>query len=87
MLRQKAAQFAPSLSLLAKRPLLAAVTSNNQFSTSVALGYEFIIAEKKGAKGNVGLITLNRCSINKIILYVQIFPWNIFLSTIADEKL
>lgn len=60
MLRQKAARLAPSLSLLAKRPLVAAVSPNSHFSTSVAGGYEFIIAEKKGAKQNVGLITLNR---------------------------
>ena len=30
------------------------------FSSSPARGYEFIIAEKKGEKENVGLITLNR---------------------------
>ena len=60
MWRQTVSRVTPALSLVAKRPLLAAAPLGSHFSTSVPRGYEFIIAEKKGEGGNVGLVTLNR---------------------------
>lgn len=60
MLRQAASKLAPSLSLVAKQPLVATLGSSSHFSTSVAHSYEFIITEKRGEKENVGLVTLNR---------------------------
>ena len=60
MLRQATTKLAPSLSLIARRPVAASLGSGSHFSTTVARGYEYIIAEKKGEKDNVGLVTLNR---------------------------
>ena len=60
MLRQATTKLAPSLSLIARRPVAASVGSRSHFSTTVARRYEYIIAEKKGEKDNVGLVTLNR---------------------------
>ena len=69
MLRQTLTKLAPSLSLVAKRPLAATVGgSASYFSTSVARSYEFIISEKRGEKENVGLVTLNRFSSDVIVM-------------------
>ncbi|CAI8055189.1 Enoyl-CoA hydratase, mitochondrial [Geodia barretti] len=58
MLRQAARKLAPSLSRRPWRPLLA--VSHLSTSSPARGEYEFIISEKRGEGGCVGLVTLNR---------------------------
>ena len=61
MWRHAVTKVTPTLTLVAKQPLIAtSAVGVSRFSTSFARGYDYIISEKKGEGGSVGLVTLNR---------------------------
>ena len=70
MLRLTVSKLAPYLSgttvVTGTNPLklaLCVTPAAKYFSTSPSRGFEFILAEKRGEKENVGLVTMNRYDI------------------------